>query len=241
MLEMGQPITRLYENEKTALGAVSELKKSGFPGEQIVLVTPKDAKAMPNGAEEDTLVAAFEKAGVSKAAAAIYAERVRAGGSVVSVSPNWGTGQRATKILERFDPVDAGVGEVEASAAASNASGAQTGKRDAGALFSSFLNWPVLRNDPAPLSTWLKWPLISQRAAPLSQDAKLAVISDNATPLSSFLKWPLISGNATPLSTWLKRPVLSDKATPLSDWAKAPVIVNDPTPLSKKLGVKTLS
>jgi hypothetical protein len=153
-------------------------------------------------------------------------QRIRDGGSVVSVMPPWGTAQRATQILNSFETIDAGLPDVEGDGSASKMTRARSAVDWAAATpLSSKLGWPVLLNDPAPLSSYFNWSMLVERAS----------------PLSNWLKWPVLLDNAAPFSKWLNRPVLSDKASPFSDWLKWPVLLNNPTPLSTKLGVRTLS
>ena len=237
---MGQPITRLYANESTALDAVSELKNSGIGGDSVNVVSPSDAKAATAGSD-DGLAAAVEKGGVSKAAATLYAERVRGGGVVVTVNPHFGSARRAITILDSYNPIDSGVSEEVTHSVSKSAANGQSAVYDDPTPLSSKLNVRVLLDDPAPLSEYFKWPLLSEKATPFSDKIGYSVLSSNATPLSSWLKLSVLSDQAAPFSTWLKRPLLSDDPTPFSSWLKFQVLSSDPTPLSSWLGWRTLS
>ena len=160
---MTQAITRLYGSEAQASDAVKTLKQNGYLGDQINLVTG----AAGSG---DGLVAAIEKGGVPNAHAAIYAERVRAGGAIVSVCPMFGTAQRATEILESFEPVDAGVSDVPVSA--SKASGKAGGKTRA--RTTDILDLPPMKDDPTPLSSRFNLPVLLDDPTPFSSVLEMA-------------------------------------------------------------------
>jgi hypothetical protein len=231
MLVMSQPITRIYDNESLALDVVSELKKNGFASDSIHVVAASRVKASDS---DDGVVAEVANVGVTKDAAAAYADGVRKGQVVVSVNPNFGTARRATAILDKFNPIATPVSE-----AGSNTAKEQT-LAEATPL-SSRLNWSVLMNDPTPLSTKWNWPVLSDKATPLSDKLGASVLSDNATPFSSWLNVRVLSDDATPFSNWLKRPVLSDNPTPFSSWLNVRVLSDDPAPLSNWLHWPTKS
>ena len=243
---MTQAITRLYGTETHASDAVKDLKKNGFLGDQISLVSGADGSG-------DGLVDAIEKGGVPNAHAAIYAERVQRGGSVVSVRPPFGTAQRATAILDSFEPIDAGVSNVPVGPAkvagktVTRTAGRSTDTvemlplKDDATPLSSRLNLPVLLDDPTPFSTYWKWPVLSDKSAPLSEKFGIPVASSNATPLSTWLNLPVFSASATPLSSWLNLPIFSASATPLSSWLNLPMFTTGSTPLSTWLGLQVIS
>ena len=223
---MTQAITRVYGTETHASDAVKALKTNGFLGDQINLVTA--------GAED--AVAAVEKGGVPKAHAEIYAERARGGGAIVSVRPPFGTAQRATEILDSFQPIEADVSHVavvpvktagKTRARTTDILELPAMKDDATPLSSRF-NLPVLLDDPTPFSSYWKWPLLSDKSAPLSEKFGIPVVSSNATPLSSWLNLPMFSASATPLSSWLNLPMFTSGATPLSSWLGLQVISKEP-------------
>jgi hypothetical protein len=242
MLAMSQPVTRLYEKKRPATDAVAELKKNGFPGEAITLVTPADAKAFKADAtaSDDSLFAALEKAGISKAAAAIYAERILGGASVVSITPNWGTAQRATKILNSFGPAEVALPDEAPSVPSFSAADGQFFDWTGPAPLSEFFKWDVLQDNPTPLSSKFNWPVLSKKTFFVLHGSRVSELSNSPAVFSSWLKWPLLSNKTTPLSDWLKIPVLSDKATPFSDWAKWPLLSNKATPFSDYLNAPVL-
>ena len=232
---MTQAITRLYGSEAHASNTVKALKKAGFLSDQINHVTGADASG-------GGIAAAIEGGGVPKAHAAIYAEGVQRGGAVVSVRPPFGSAQRATEILESFEPIDAGLGAVAASPA-KTAGGKVTRTPDILDLppvkddptpLSSRLNIPVLLDDPTPFSTFWKWPVLSDKSAPLSEKFGIPVFSDSATPLSTWLNLPVFSASATPLSSWLNLPMFSNSATPLSSWLNLPMFSAPAAPAGMK-------
>jgi hypothetical protein len=243
MLVMSEPITRLYDKKKSATDAVADLKKSGFPGELVTLVSPPDSKAAvrAEAGSDDGIVAALEKAGISKSAAAVYAERVRGGGSVVSITPNWGTARRAIAILDKYGPIEAGIPEEAPGVSSAGGALGLSSDSEVAAPLSTRIGWQVLIHSPTPLSSYFKWSVLSDKTAYFTESAKVSELSENPTPLSSWLKWPVLSDKSTPFSNWLNRPVLSEKATPFSDWAKWPVLSDKATPLSTWLNFRVLS
>jgi hypothetical protein len=147
-----QTVTRLYESHDRATAACQALKGSGFTDDQINVVggpgngvadrhDARPADHEPQPANSDTqLVSKIMAAGVSQSTATGYAERVRQGAVLVTVSPPYGTGAQATAIMDQHNPVDIG-----------------SHPEDAG---ESRIRNTKLIDDPAPLSRLLHIPVL---------------------------------------------------------------------------------
>jgi hypothetical protein len=251
---MPQTIARVYEADADARSAVSELKKSGFAPQRISLVTPA-----AEGANDD-VAAAIESAGVTKTAAAMYAERVRKGGAVVSVRPQFGEARRAATILDSFHPTDGGVFDAPANDVGPQSVGGPTKEgappdapaaalcaatvprdiSDDAAPFSRLLGLPVLLDSPAPLSTKLGWRVLADDPAPLSRKLGWSVLSSDPAPLSRRLGLRVLTDGA-PTSEKLGVPTLTSEPQSSSTKNEVAALSDDPAPLSGKMHVPTLS
>jgi hypothetical protein len=177
-------ISRLYAAEEHAVAAVDALKLK-FRDEHINLVTPTSSQ---DANIEDLAV----KGGVSSSDAAVYADKVREGHSLVTVHAPWGFAKHAIKTLDTHGPVASGVRNPDYHYV--------PGWNEA-APFSAFFGQSVLAkskssfkllDDPTPLSS------IFKLATLLNSKSGLA-LWDKATPFSSLLGLPTIS-HAKPFS-----------------------------------------
>jgi hypothetical protein len=206
-------ITRLYAAEEHASNAASALKRK-FGADQVNLVTPTNSE----GADVEALAV---KGGVRPAHAAVYADKVQQGHSLVTVHAPWGFAQHVIDALESHGPVDAGVAETEYHQVPYEAT-----------PFSNALGWSVLTkfksnvvlsNDPAPFSAFLKWPTLF----PSKSSAKLV---NGAAPFSKALNLPVLS-DQKPFSTLVKddksHVTLSNEATPFSNFFHIKVLSDD--------------
>lgn len=100
---MSTTITRLYSSDKIATDAANKLKRVGFRGEEVNLVTGPGTAT--------SLVAAIMRGGVPASHARIYAQRIGQGASLVTVNARAFTATAAVKILDGFDPIDSGVAD----------------------------------------------------------------------------------------------------------------------------------
>jgi hypothetical protein len=202
----------LYPSAKNAASAASELKAQRFSENDVFVVGP----AAP-GASADDVTASIGQAGLAKADAAALADGVLKGGAVVVVHAAFGAAQKATNILDRFEPAKTAVpARIKTGPAAS--------VREQGAApLSTALNWQLSHDDPAPLSNALKWSLLNDFS--LSKALNFAELSAEPGPvLSKAFGWALLSDDPTPLSTKLGWSVLKDDPTPLSTKAGWPLL-----------------
>ncbi|HKM61826.1 MAG TPA: hypothetical protein VJY39_04985 [Acidisphaera sp.] len=218
-------VIRLFDSREKATAAVEELKRS--LSAKYIRVVPADGELPPatTAAAEGSLI----KAEVPSTSAKTYADALRKGGTVVAVSPPFGFGATATKVLNKHGGVDLGAPAERYSAAPAGSA----------APLSSALGWPVLLDDPTPLSNKFGWSVLSHKQTP---DITL---SDEPAPLSNRFGWKVLSDKQTPsielmdepapLSKRFGWPVLSDKQTPSIE------LMDNPAPLSSALGWKLLS
>jgi hypothetical protein len=236
VVTMTDLIVRVYETEEKAAAAEGKLKDAGFAAENVARVSPA-----AEGAES-----AVPAEGLERRLAQFYADKVKAGRSVVGVLAPFGTGVLATKLLDSEGPLPEELPRPQAQRPAAEAAYGE------GAPFSRALGMQVLSPNAAPFSDMFGWPtkskkrhfltsrlgsphfalssmfgmgLLSRNGAPLSSKFGLRTLSDNAAPLSSKFGWATASGEAAPLSSKLGWRVLS----------------KNPTPLSSMLGLRVLS
>lgn len=95
-------VTRLYADAATAAAAAADLAAKGFRASEVSVFSGKDVTAQAIG-----------KAGVYAAAAATYAERVKAGAALAVVDASTGNVFRAVKALEARGPIPAAVASTE--------------------------------------------------------------------------------------------------------------------------------
>jgi hypothetical protein len=161
---MSTIIPRLYDTYGSALDAAAALKKYGFRDDEISLIS--NAPNREDGAVWDPAAEA-EKAGIPKSDAPAFAAAVDQGKSLLVVRAVWGAAVKAIATVNKFSPLQAGVGKAEYSTAIVDV-------KSSPHVFSSNFGLPLLWNDPAPFSKFLKWP----------------VLWNNAAPLSSYFNWP---------------------------------------------------
>ena len=221
---MAQIISRLFSSDSNAAAAIKDLEDYRFGENEVIKI---DGGA---GAQPDDLVALIAQAGISKSDAAIYAEKVHAGSTLVVVHAPFGSAHKATVLLDRHQPLPAVV--------ATTAAPKRTAY-DKSAPLSSLFQWPARSSEAAPLSNFFRWPLLSQFS--LSRKWGYAELSDNPAPLSKATGWSLLLENAAPLSAKMKWRLLSDDPAPLSKRMNWSTLSNNPAPLSSLLGIQVLS
>ena len=232
---MTDAIVRLYENEQQARDAVGKLTEEGYSADSICLVAP--------GAEGDPATAlsgAIVAGRLLGRNAQVFAERVQHGRSLVAIEAPFGRGERATKILDSFGPVDADL-QLVPEPVPSRA-----------APLSTAWGWPVLSrgNKPAPFSDFVGFQVLSSGRSILSR-----IFGELANPhLTIFSMFPSLtrngaplfarselSGEPAPLSSKVGWSLLSEKAAPLSSMLGMPLLARKPAPLSSMLGLPVLS
>jgi len=264
------PIVRMYETEKQARDAVSNLKQEGFPEDCIFLVTPgvdgggESAKPAPGEAvpEEPTGAEAASRGGGSRQTTAmaimaghvlrsdakVYAEGIESGRSLVAVSAPFGYGLLATRVLDSFGPVDTGIQLPERRSLAWD---------EAAPLSSALQLRTVLRNRPAPFSSVVGLPTTASGLSALaslfgglaSSDFALfgrSALSENPAPLSSMFGLRTISKRTGPLVSRFGLPLLSQNPAPMSSKLGLSLLTEGPlrshaAPLSAVLGLPVIS
>ncbi len=220
---MGYPIVRMYDSEERAREAVSKLRDNGYYEDRVFMVTPAEGGGDPMQA-----VMAGQAMGDE---AAFFAERVRAGRSLVVYDSLPGTGGPAGEIMDSCGPVDTDM----APPAAPDPWGP-------GAPFSAALYLPVLSGGAAPFSRTFGLPLLTYGQSTFgtlmnphwtfSKSFGMALLSKAAAPLSSLLNLPALLRNAAPLSSMTGMPQLSRSAAPLSSLLGLKLLTSNPAPLS---------
>jgi len=191
---MTQTISRLYGAAHDATACLADLKEHGFGQGEVYAVSPPP----PGQNDLSTLAAAIAQGNVLKAKAAIYAQGVAKGGTLITVHAPFGAAAKATAILDRHNPIDSGVSDPAYPRIT----------YDDAAPFSSSLQIPALLSDPAPLSSFWNMPVLTEGAAPLSDAFAMPTQSSNPAPLSSAIGWSTLLRNPAPLSSLFKIPVL---------------------------------
>jgi len=197
---MSQNINRLYATPEQAALALAALKDEDYSDYHTV------SGASFTGAPIDSIVAAIIKGNILKSDARILAKGISAGASLVSVHAPFGGAAKATRILDKFQPIDSGVAEPDL--------GGHIIAWDEATPMSCILQMPVLLNDAAPFSKFWNLPALGGSAAPLSSFFGFGVISRAAAPLSALINLPLLSKNPEPLSSLLHFPTLSGAMRP---------------------------
>jgi hypothetical protein len=221
---MTQAIVRTYETLKQIAGVEAELTKNNFASVQSF-----PNASVPNRGTVEELTAAIANAGIVKYQAASFAEVVKRGGAVVVVQAHFGTGARASEILDKYNPIKPTV------------SSSDPLLWDDAAPFSSLLHIPVLLDSSGPYQPYSGTPLVIEQAGDYQ--------SYSGTPLLLTQKGDYQSMSGTPLLLAQKGEYQSLSGTPLlieqkgeyKSYSGTPLLLNNPTPLSSWLGFPTLS
>jgi hypothetical protein len=191
---MSEIISRMFnsfERATEAANAVRNFRFLRFP--DTFVVGPHGPSA--SGSEPlstDAIEALLLKAYVLKSNAKVFAERIRRGGTLVTVHAPFGTAVDATNILDEYGPIDSGVAN----------STDRLPRWDDAAPLSSMLHMST----HAPFSS--AFPLLLKSGATTSSALGLGEISRSAAPLSASLGLPLLSSNPAPLSSMLGLPLI---------------------------------
>ena len=208
-------ITRLYRSPEQAAAAAAALRAQWFPADAILVIAP--------WTEPGPAAAALARFGVSDAAARAHARRVQEGAAAVTVRAHFGQAVPAIRILDRFDPIEAGIADEF-----------QTPFERAAPL-SAALGLRVLSRNPTPLSSAIGLNVLSPR-----QNPDVTLIHNPAPLTAAFFVSPL-GGGPAPLSRLFGLPLLSRAAAPLSRMLGLQSLSPEPAPLSARLGMRTLA
>ena len=189
---MSQEITRLYASAEHAREAAAELSEEGF--DDVFVVNPPE-KDVPVSA----IAAQIAHGRVHLPDAKIYAEGVARGGSLVTVHAPFGSGMKATVILDSHNPIPSGKPEPEPEILWNERT-----------PFSSAMHMPLLLDDPAPASRVIGISPLAGANCSFSGMIGLPLLSDTAAMPEGRWGLPVLSGNPAPLSSLLGLPLLKD-------------------------------
>jgi hypothetical protein len=140
------------------------------------------------------------KAYIVRSEAAIYAQRVSQGASLVTVHAPFSGGKLAQTILDSNGPIDSGVPQPSFPGYL----------WDDSAPLSSALRWPLLSKIEHPFETFIGIPSLLQT----KHGSGAPVLPDDPAPFSAALGLPLLVDTPTPISSLFNFPVLL-KSRPL--------------------------
>jgi hypothetical protein len=189
---MSHEISRMFATAEDARNAAAELAEDGF--DEIHVVTPPTKEDVPVSA----IAAQIALGNVLLSDAKVYAAGVARGGSLVPVHAPFGSGMKATVILDSHNPIDSGMPEPEAPR-----------MWDEGAPLSSALQIPLLMDDPVPASRYMGIQPLTGSDCSFSGAIGMPLLSDNPAPLSSAVGLKALSSNPAPLSSLLSLPLLT--------------------------------
>jgi BCD family chlorophyll transporter-like MFS transporter len=191
---MTQTITRMYGSQDQAQAAAAALKANFF--QDVYLVTGTDGGAPKS---LDDITAAITQGYVLKAHAQVYAAGVSRGGVLVTVHAPFGSGGRATDILDSHDPIDSGLPPEPSTAM----------PWDEATPMSCILQMPVLLDEAKAFEGfWNMLPLVTKSGAP-SGCCGLKLLTDADASLSGAVGMTMLSDNPAPLSSLFKLPLLT--------------------------------
>jgi hypothetical protein len=227
-LETHMIYARLYETERAARDAVTQLKQEGFPEETIFLVTP-DSNREAGSAE--TLATAIQAGFMEGYDARIYAQGLEAGRSLVMIRAGFGYGLLALNTLETCGPVDTDLlpppadlgrrGQVHAPVRGLGPAGAVmiTRRRCRSCWVSCHwrpapcstarLASTCLARRPPPCPPSFTSRLLRARPAPGRPASGCRCCRKQPTPKSSSFGLPLLSAKPAPLSSMFGLPILT--------------------------------
>jgi len=96
---MAQIISRLFSSSTNAAAAVKDVQDYRFGDNEVFTI---EGAA---GASVEDLTAQIAQAGVAKADAAAYADKVKGGATLVVVHAPFGSARKATVLLDRHQPL----------------------------------------------------------------------------------------------------------------------------------------
>lgn len=208
---MTQTICRLYATKDEGMQAAAELKARGYsdvhvfngpePVQAVAAEGEESVAPAPAGPTVASLVQSMRDAFILDSHARIYAGRVSQGGTLVCVHALFGKALQATKLLDKFGPIESGVPDattawVEWDERTPLSSALQLKTLTETKLpFETMWNVASVLSRPALFSNWFGLPVLS-RDTSFSKIFGLSLLSRNSTPLSSQLGLPLLTNPA---------------------------------------------
>ncbi len=230
---MAYAVVRLYENEQQARDAVGKLIGEGFPENSVFLVTPRTGAEEEGAGGPSDFLAAAVMAGkvIGDPGADVYAERVRAGRSMVVVNAEFGLSRPAMEIMDSCGPVDTDIRmpidpyDWNEGTPLSGTLSLPVLSRDRPTPFSNLIGVTPLVRGQATFGTLTSstfFPsrvaggLLTKRAAPFSSLFGLKLLLSARTPWRSSFGIGLLTSKATPFSSLFGMKLLSKNAAPFS-------------------------
>ena len=192
---MSQTITRTYDSAAKAQAVCWALKKSGFPSARVSLLPHDDEAPLIQWASvvsEDEIVVFVEETDGDDGFAPVDLEPVSQPRASVSVNALFGSGQRATSILDSFDPMSVEFVDGQLNIAAGGSIHSPSDGKDASP--SNVSAAPSLSQDPAPCSRLLGAPLLLDNPTPLSTFLHVSPLMDSGKSLSGSLGIAMLLG-----------------------------------------------
>lgn len=206
---MTQTICRMYATKEQGMKAAAELEARGFRDVHVfsgaapvqAVAGEGEAAPAPAGPSVASLVQSMRDAFILDSHAKAYAGRVSQGGTLVCVHAVFGKALLATKLLDKYSPVDSGVPDARTDWV----------EWDERTPLSSALQFKTLTETKLPFETWWNVASITSRPVFFSNWIGLPVLS-RGTSFSALLGLSLLSRNGTPLSSQLGLPLLTNPA-----------------------------
>lgn len=190
---MAQTIIRAFDSLERAQAAAAELENNRALAYKDVHVVAAGPDAGP-----DSLTEALCRVMVLKAQARAVAAALPSSGAVVVVHAPFGTARMAIEMLDKRDPIDAGLPEERSLG---------PGWDDATPM-SCALGMPVLLSEGASFSKFWGLPLLVRSGRTTSSGFGLRELKATPARWSHSLGLPLLSNKAAPLSSMLGLPLL---------------------------------
>ena len=210
---MTQMLIRIYDSEALGGRVAEHLQSKGF--QHVYQFNGPTGKGSTGAPARNALVASMMKANVWKSHAETYADRLSKGKSLVLVHAPFGTANKATKVMESYQPTEAGIVEPDQHPE---------------------MKW----EDAAPFSSILKLPILSKNRHPAETFSGISSLTKGKAFLSTLIGMPLLSEGLTQRNTSIGMRLLSHSPTPLSSSIGMRTISQSATPLSSMLGLKVL-
>jgi hypothetical protein len=207
-------IIRSYESASQAAAAAQNLLDAGF--ENVSQFKAASGKGASSAASRNNLLSDMMNAHIWKSHAEVYADRLSKGGGLVVVHAPFGSASNAERIMDKYEPVDAGLATT-------------SHKPD--------YQW----NDAAPLSSVLQIPVLSNTKLPAETLSGVSSLTKGSAFISNLLGIPLLSRGSAQKVSSMGMPLLSRSPTPLSSAIGLKTLSQNPTPMSSLFGLKVLS
>jgi hypothetical protein len=231
------PLTRLYASEADAKKAVTNLKKEGFPDNQIALLKPDDQTAPEQLVDE-----AVRAERLPRVYKNIATESLKQGRCVLTVHTLFGEGQAAELTMDAAGPVDTERLPAWPTADTRLVSAMYGVPLLAKRRFNTVSDSSALLSKKRfTLANVLGLGLLSNKAAPLSDALNIPTLRERPKTWTKSMGFPLLKSDAAPLSSALGLKPLLARHTNWQNSMGFPLLSRDPHPLSSMLGLPLLT